>query len=114
MRAFWYIIGIYVYPIFVSAQDTASQTKAVVSGPQVEIGGFVRARYGSIFQNDNGPDFVGQNDGFMVENARLVADIRQGIMRAFISIDGAIDRRAAANTAEGRVDVGLRGCMGWL
>ena len=108
MRAFWYIIGILCLPHIVNAQETASETAAAVSGPQVEIGGFVRARFGSIFQNDNGPDFVGQNDGFMVENARLVADIRQGIMRAFISIDGAIDRRAAANTAEGQVDVGLR------
>ena len=74
----------------------------------VRIGGYIRARHGTIFEGDDGPDFVGLNDGFSLENARLVVDVDKGDLTARVSIDGAVDRRAAANTSVGRVDVGLK------
>jgi hypothetical protein len=85
-----------------ASQDTAAST------PTVKLGGYIRARHGSVFEGTDGPDFLGLNDGFFLENARLVADIQQAKMKARISIDGAVDRRAASNTAVGTVDVGLK------
>ncbi|MBV72334.1 MAG: hypothetical protein CMH52_13500 [Myxococcales bacterium] len=95
-------------PTSVSAQETAPQIEDEADKPSIEISGFVRARYVSILEGADGPDFVGENDGFGLENARLVADIKKRAMFARISIDGAVDRREANNTAVGQVDVGLR------
>ena len=107
--------GILCLPHIVNAQETASETAAAVSGPQVEIGGFVE-RASAHFQNDNGPDFVGQNDGFMVENARLVADIRQNIMHAHSSPSMApsIDALQPNTYCRRSGRCGPKGCMGWL
>ena len=61
-----------------------------------------------VLEGDDGPDFVGINDGFFLDNARLIVNARKGALDAVVSIDGAVDRRAAANTAQGQVDVGLK------
>ena len=90
-----------------SAESSAGQDDQA-GDPIVSVGGYVRARYSKIFEGDDGPDFVGLNDGFSLDNARLVVDMKKGKLTSSVSIDGAVDRRSAANTSVGRVDVGLK------
>jgi hypothetical protein len=91
-------------------QSTETDKSTGADGDQVavRIGGYIRARHGTIFEGEGGPDFVGLNDGFTLENARLVVDLEKADLTGRISIDGAVDRRAASNTSVGRVDVGLK------
>ncbi|MEE2789156.1 MAG: porin [Myxococcota bacterium] len=85
---------------------------ATREGLNIEFSGFLRTRYRTILNDSSGPDFIGANDGFSLDNARFVADVAKERFSARISIDGAVDRRDAANTAVGRVEVGLRD--GWV
>ena len=95
-------------------QSTANAEKSVddrTSPPSegaLTLSGYLRARYGQVFEGDDGPAFVGVNDGFSLENARFIVDHQTGRLAARISFDGAVDRRAASNTSVGRVDVGLK------
>ena len=93
-------------PFTATAEEAA--TESTVKADGVEVSGYVRARYGMVLEGDDGPDFVGINDGFFLDNARLIVNARKGALDAVVSIDGAVDRRAAANTAQGQVDVGLK------
>jgi len=74
----------------------------------VNLSGYVRARYGAVLDGEGNPDFVGLNDGFFLDNARLTLDADRGRAHLRIAIDGAVDRRVARNTAQGQVDVGLK------
>lgn len=69
--------------------------------------GYLRMQY-IVVQNDPNVAFVGRDDGFELQNARVGArgDL-QGIARFVISIDGAVDERAQ-NTPQGKLRVGLR------
>ena len=90
-------------------QPANMEPKAVSSpGTDVEVSGYLRARYGAILDGDGNPDFVGSNDGFFLDNARLTVDANRGRAQIRIAIDGAVDRRVARNTAQGQVDVGLK------
>jgi hypothetical protein len=95
------------FPLFATAEESAS-TEATVNGDGVSVSGYVRARYGMVLEGEEGPGFVGINDGFFLDNARLIVSAKKGAVDAVVSIDGAVDRRAAANTATGQVDVGLK------
>jgi hypothetical protein len=70
--------------------------------------GFLRLQY-IVVQNDPNVSFVGRDDGFELQNARLgvrgTLDQRVSFLVAF---DGAVDERVQVNTPEGKLRVGLR------
>ena len=89
-------VAIVLQPNVVFSQRGVSPVEASTDRATIEVSGFVRARHVSIYEAEDGPDFIGQNDGFFLENARLVTDVKKRAMFARISIDGAVDRRDAA------------------
>ncbi|HEY5923281.1 MAG TPA: porin [Kofleriaceae bacterium] len=69
--------------------------------------GYLRMQYIAV-QNDPNVEFVGRDDGFELQNARVgVRGDLQGVARFTISIDGAVDERAQ-NDPQGKLRVGLR------
>ena len=74
---------------------------------KVKLGGFMRLGYRSVLQDDASPDFVGQNDGFYVESARLNVDLKGDTISGRVSLDGAVNRFDERNTAEGNVEVSM-------
>jgi hypothetical protein len=70
--------------------------------------GYLRLQY-IVVQNDPNVAFVGRDDGFELQNARLgVHGEYRDLVRYVISIDGAVDERAQQNSPDGRLRVGLR------
>jgi hypothetical protein len=70
--------------------------------------GFIRVAYEHVAQ-DSRYEFIGRNNGFVLESARLGLEVRRGeelTMR--VSVDGASGEAAAINTPEGKLDVNLR------
>ena len=70
--------------------------------------GYLRAQYIAV-QDDPSVAFVGRDDGFQLQNARI--GVRGELDRrvAFvIAFDGAIDERTQVNTPQGKLGVGLR------
>lgn len=76
--------------------------------------GYVRIGYEAV-QDDNRFDFIGRNDGFILDNARFgtkltVADQ----LRAVVSVEAASDVEAGNNQPIGEIDVRLRdGFVRW-
>ena len=70
--------------------------------------GYLRVQYIAV-QNDPNVAFVGRDDGFELQNARLgvrgTLDHRVAFVLAF---DGAVDERLQINTPDGKLKVGLR------
>jgi hypothetical protein len=70
--------------------------------------GYLRVQYIAV-QNDANVAFVGRDDGFELQNARLgvrgTLDHRLAFVVAF---DGAVDERLQINTPDGKLKVGLR------
>jgi hypothetical protein len=93
-----------------SAADTSKPTIAAVDSHQFhwEPFGFLRLQY-AVVQNDPNVAFVGRDDGFQLQNARVGVrgqlDRRAGFV---VSIDGAVDEREQINVPEGKLRVGLR------
>jgi hypothetical protein len=70
--------------------------------------GFLRLQY-SLVQNDPNIAFVGRDDGFQLQNARVGMRGRLDRRAAFVvSFDGAVDEREQINVPEGKLRVGLR------
>jgi len=70
--------------------------------------GYLRAEYIAV-QNDPNVAFVGRNDGFELQNARIGAIGTLGTRARFVvSFDGALDERADLNSPQGTLAVGLR------
>lgn len=70
--------------------------------------GFLRAQYIAV-QNDANVAFVGRDDGFELQNARVGVRGTLAERVAFVvAIDGAVDEREQVNTPEGKLRVGLR------
>lgn len=70
--------------------------------------GFLRLQYKAI-QNDPNVEFVGRDDGFELQNARIGVRGTLGDDVAFVvSFDGAVDEREQINVPEGKLRVGLR------
>ncbi|HEX3758094.1 MAG TPA: hypothetical protein VHW23_05290 [Kofleriaceae bacterium] len=70
--------------------------------------GYLRAQYIAV-QDDPNRAFIGRDDGFELQNARI--GVRGEIDRrvAFVvAFDGAIDERTQVNTPQGKLGVGLR------
>jgi hypothetical protein len=80
------------------------------AGPrfQWEPFGYLRVQYIAVQDDPNVP-FVGRDDGFELQNARLgvrgTLDARVAFVIAF---DGAVDERLQVNTPQGKLRVGLR------
>ena len=70
--------------------------------------GFLRLQY-RIVRDDENVEFVGRNDGFELQNARVgVRGALTTRARFLISLDGAIDERERLNDPQGTLRVGLR------
>jgi hypothetical protein len=70
--------------------------------------GYLRVQYIAV-QNDPNVAYVGRDDGFEIQNARLGARGRLGERAAFVlSFDGAVDERTQVNSPQGKLGVGLR------
>lgn len=74
----------------------------------VEVSGYVRARF-SIVQDDPALEQQrGRNDGFTMANARLRAEATYRDLITHLSVEGAVDRRDSPNTISGEVVTRLR------
>ena len=70
--------------------------------------GYLRMQYIAA-QNDPNVQFVGRDDGFELQNARLGVRGKLAERASFVvSIDGAVDERAQINVPDGKLKVGLR------
>jgi len=70
--------------------------------------GFLRVQYLAV-QNDANVQFIGRNDGFELQNARLgVRGTLDHRVAFVVAIDGAVDERLQVNTPDGKLKVGLR------
>lgn len=91
------------------APDAPPQPVAPAPGFTWEPFGYLRLAYNAA-QNDPNVAFVGRDDGFELQNARV--GVRGTLPNAgasfVVSIDGALDERAQINTPEGKLRVGLR------
>jgi len=74
--------------------------------------GYLRMQYAFV-QNDPNVQFVGRDDGFELQNARVGVRGKLMTRAAFVlSIDGAVDERTQINVPEGKLRVGLRDAYG--
>jgi hypothetical protein len=74
--------------------------------------GYLRLQY-IASQNDPEVLFVGRDDGFELQNARVGVRGALGTRARFVlSIDGAVDERAQINVPEGKLRIGLRDAYG--
>jgi hypothetical protein len=74
--------------------------------------GFVRLQYIAV-QDDPNVAFVGRDDGFELQNARVGFVGRLADKAAItIAIDGAVDERAQVNSVDGKLAVGLKDAYG--
>src|SRR5215468_5498296 len=81
---------------------------APVAGFSFEPYGYLRLQYIAV-QNDPNVAFVGRDDGFELQNARIGARGTYGPRMSFaLSFDGAVDERAQINSPDGKLRVGLR------
>lgn len=70
--------------------------------------GFLRLQY-LMVQNDPNVAFVGRDDGFELQNARLgVRGKLADRVRYAISLEGAVDERKQVNTPDGKLQVALK------
>ena len=70
--------------------------------------GYLRLQY-IVVQNDPNVAFVGRDDGFELQNARVgVHGSLADRARFVVSLDGAVDERAQQNTPQGKLRVGLK------
>jgi len=76
-------------------------------GMQLELHGYVRTLFSTVFNDNAESDFVGQYDGFQMVDARIKVDARKGDTRVHVALDGAVDRRRDSNSAEGEIDARL-------
>ncbi|CAN5873069.1 hypothetical protein BH11MYX3_BH11MYX3_34520 [soil metagenome] len=70
--------------------------------------GYLRLQY-IVVQNDPNQQFVGRDDGFELQNARVGIRGKLANRTRFVfAIEGAVDERAQINTPEGKLRVGLK------
>jgi hypothetical protein len=85
-------------------------TAATAAAPRFtwEPFGYLRLK-AAIVQNDPNVAFVGRDDGFALQNARLgVRGTLTDRATFVVSIDGAVDERDRINSPDGKLRVGLR------
>ena len=122
------IVVVFALPRFAAAQATEDSPPADAAPPPApapvvakppeppaepagfhwEPFGFLRMQYIGV-QDDPNVAFVGRDDGFELQNARIGARGTLGTRASFIvSFDGAVDERTQVNSPEGKLAVGLR------
>jgi hypothetical protein len=70
--------------------------------------GYLRLQYAMV-QNDPGVAFVGRDDGFELQNARIgVRGTLDERVAFVVAIDGAVDERLQINTPDGKLEARLR------
>jgi hypothetical protein len=69
--------------------------------------GYLRMQYIAV-QDDPNVAFVGRDDGFELQNARVGVRGRTHRTYFHLSFDGAVDERALVNSPQGKLRVGLR------
>ena len=70
--------------------------------------GFLRMQYRFV-QNDPSVDFIGRDDGFLLQNARVGVVGALGHKASFVvALEGAVDEREARNDPQGHYRVALR------
>lgn len=70
--------------------------------------GYLRLAYESV-ESDDRYSFIGQNDGFLLDNARIGLDVEfRDTLSFLISFEGASDLQEDDNTPIGEIDVRLR------
>lgn len=74
----------------------------------ITLGGYLRTTYTQIDDSEDQTSFVGLNDGFAQGNARFIVDGVYDTASFRLSLDGAVDRRDASNTADGSVKTELK------
>lgn len=75
---------------------------------ELTVFGFLRLQYKAI-QNDPNVEFVGRDDGFELQNARIGLRGTLGTRAAIVvSVDGAVDEREQINVPQGNLRVGMR------
>ncbi|MBT8493494.1 MAG: OprO/OprP family phosphate-selective porin [Deltaproteobacteria bacterium] len=73
----------------------------------LDVFGYIRLVTTAV-QNDSEVEFVGRNDGFRLQNARIGVEGRLGeFVMLRLSADGANDRRQGPNDVEGELQFGL-------
>ncbi len=94
----------------VPAEVAAPPTVATPAGARFsyQLFGFLRLK-GGVIQDDPNVAFVGRNDGFTLQNARIGLAGAYGSRLGFsISADGAVDERVGANATTGILRFGLK------
>jgi hypothetical protein len=95
------------------AAEPAAAGAGPLAGAPVDHGlpwrpfGYLRLQYIAV-QNDPSVAFVGRDDGFELQNARLGATGTLDRIGFVIAFDGAVDERLQVNTPQGKLRVGLR------
>jgi hypothetical protein len=107
------LVAVAMIPALAIADPPAPEGQAVPPAAQEprfrwEPFGYLRLQYIAV-QNDPDVAFVGRDDGFELQNARLGVLGRLGSRVAFVvAFDGAVDERLQVNTPDGKLRVGLR------
>src|SRR6185503_14727180 len=77
-----------------------------------EAFGYLRLQY-LVVQNDPAVAFVGRDDGFELQNARIgVRGELESRLAFVVAFDGAVDERLQVNAPQGKLRVGLRDAFG--
>ena len=72
------------------------------------LSGYLRTTWTQIEDSEEQTSFVGLNDGFGQANARFIVDGTYSSTSFRLSLDGAVDRRDASNTASGDIQTELK------
>ncbi len=113
MRSWFWLylwVAIAALPAVALAQEKASETALDSSTDDIQyrVIGFLRLE-GAAIQDDPNVAFVGRNDGFRLQNARIGLDgTWKERVTLRISADGAVDERDDPNAVEGRLRLALR------
>jgi hypothetical protein len=92
------------------APASEHDSQALILAPSFswEPFGYLRMQYIAV-QDDPTVQYVGRNDGFELQNARIGARGHLGSRASFVlSFDGAIDERVQLNVPQGRLGFGMR------
>src|SRR5215470_18114843 len=94
----------------VARADEPPPVETTAAAPRLELApyGFLRLK-GAIVEDDPNVAFVGRNDGFVLQNARIGLSGTWRDRVAFeLSADGAVEERPGVNSTEGLLRVGLK------
>ena len=102
-------LALFLIPRFALAEEPIRPPQALEqAGFQFHMIGYLRVE-GRFIQNDPNVDFVGRNDGFVLQNARIgVAGTFHDRIGFRLSADGADDQRTSPNAINGQLRFSLK------